>query len=669
MGLSGMCLPFVLLHMLLLMVANSAQTTPQLAKGKPDCDTKCGDLEIPYPFGTESRCSLNDDFVITCDHTQKPPKPFWGSRSNILVTNISMEGWLQIHSFVSQDCRNDTFGATLSVGDFRISNTLNKFTVIGCDSYGYIYGKIDRYPKEIRVYADTKSKSACSYAFVIKDSQFNFSSRNLSKITEKVPTAVDWAITKQGNCTEAKSDPDRYACNENASCEDADNSAGGYLCKCKDGYQGNPYLSDGCKDVDECDQKNFTCHKHARCKNTLGNYTCKCLEGYSGDGRREGEGVGLGFVMVLVGSSWIYFMFRKRRLIELREKFFKKNGGDLLQQLSNDTTKIFTAEELKKATNNFDEKRIIGEGGCGTVYMGYLGKNQVAIKKSKIVDQSQIEQFINEVTVLLQINHRNVVKLLGCCLETEVPLLVYEYISNGTLYKHIHNNDNSTTIRWETRLRIAAETAGVLYYLHSVAREEVLSFEREKKDRRLVMYFSSSLEKGHLSRILQNGIVNNQQIKEVAELAKRCLNVKGEERPSMKDVAMELERLTHLRDNVEVSIEEKEPLHSETSYTSNYGIGSNSTATNDSLKDQVPEAFDDFHDQYWSTCCRISTTSTLRYDPHSQNLQPEKRSLCDLNLCRARRGYVLTVMNINSLFKFHEVIARQGHRGLLVAIA
>jgi serine/threonine protein kinase len=175
-----------------------------------------------------------------------------------------------------------------------------------------------------------------------------------------------------------------------------------------------------------------------------------------------------------LGGSWIYWGLKKRKLIMLREKFFEQNGGLLLQQqLSNhrgsiETAKIFSAEELKKATNNYDESRVLGQGGYGTVYRGVLLDNKVvAIKKSKISDQSQIEQFINEMIVLTQINHRNVVKLLGCCLETEVPLLVYEFITNGTLSNHIHDKGLSFSLSWEKRLKIVADTAGALAYLHS----------------------------------------------------------------------------------------------------------------------------------------------------------------------------------------------------------
>ncbi|KAM2703135.1 hypothetical protein EV2_004762 [Malus domestica] len=93
----------------------------------------------------------------------------------------------------------------------------------------------------------------------------------------------------------------------------------------------------------------------------------------------------------------------------------------------------------------------------------------VAVKKSTIIDESQLSDFINEVVILSQINHRHVVQLLGCCLETEVPLLVYEFIPNGTLSQYIHEQNEEFPLTWEIRLRIATEIAGALFYLHASA--------------------------------------------------------------------------------------------------------------------------------------------------------------------------------------------------------
>lgn len=116
------------------------------------------------------------------------------------------------------------------------------------------------------------------------------------------------------------------------------------------------------------------------------------------------------------------------------------------------------------------------KGGYGTIFKRVPSNNQVvAIKKSKILDVSQVEQFINEVTILSHINHRNVVKLLGCFLETEVPLLVYEFVKNGTLFYYLHKQSQVDNVYWKTRLRIATER-GLLRYREVEGRGKKINY-------------------------------------------------------------------------------------------------------------------------------------------------------------------------------------------------
>ncbi|CAO2831208.1 unnamed protein product [Amaranthus hypochondriacus] len=200
----------------------------------------------------------------------------------------------------------------------------------------------------------------------------------------------------------------------------------------------------------------------------------------------------MGAILLLLFLWKLHLVIQQREAIKKKAKFFEKNGGLLLQkQMCLDEgiverTKLFTVKELEKATDNFNESRIFGQGGHGTVYKGMLGEGRlVAIKKSKVVDESEQVEFINEVVILSQINHRNIVKLLGCCLESEVPLLVYEFIPNGTLFQHLHYPSEDFSITWRMRLQIASDSAGALAYLHSSS--SIPIFHRDIKSSNILL--------------------------------------------------------------------------------------------------------------------------------------------------------------------------------------
>ncbi|PUZ75117.1 hypothetical protein GQ55_1G123400 [Panicum hallii var. hallii] len=376
-------------------------------------------------------------------------------------------------------------------------------TGVGCcqsripPNVSYYEPSVQGFDKETRIF--NENTTACRYAFVAEDKwiETTYSGRPDFNRSDDfaVPVVLDWAIRNVANCAVAQRNMTDYMCRSAYSdCVNSTNGAG-YRCKCSQGYEGNPYLHDGCNDIIECDHLDkYPCY--GVCTNVQGGYRCDCPPGFSGDatkinGCRPNDkftlalkvvtGVSVGVFLSVFMCFWLYLGLQKRKLIRTKQRFFEQNGGVILQQQMRHSGggaggfRIFSTEELEKATNNFAADRVLGRGGHGVVYKGVLDDNMtVAIKKSKMTEEAQIKEFAREMFILSQINHRNVVKLLGCCLEVQVPMLVYEFVSNGTLYHYIHGKEPRVDIALDTRLRIAAESAEALSYMHSSASPPIL---------------------------------------------------------------------------------------------------------------------------------------------------------------------------------------------------
>ncbi|KQK00231.1 hypothetical protein BRADI_3g48051v3, partial [Brachypodium distachyon] len=366
------------------------------------------------------------------------------SMANSTVRVMDSTGGINI-SFHGTPDGNGTWGTGSARGVYVMSEERNQFVVTGCNVLATLLGDTgnviigcssfcsinDRFMSSPSVNALTgiyvgecSGIGCCQTAIPIGRPSCGMQFRMLARPQPRARQQAAHRAT-----TGCPMDAARSACqSSHSSCRNVSSYyRSGYVCQCQGGYQGNPYIADGCQDIDEC---------------------LSIVIGVSS---------GAGLLLLVLGSIFLTRKLKHRREQMQRQKFFKQNRGHLLQQFVYQKADIagrmiISLAEMEKVTNNFDKAREIGGGGHGTVYKGILSDlHVVAIKKSKVTIQREIDEFINEVAILSQVSHRNVVKLFGCCLETEVPLLVYK---------------SATSLPWEDRLRIATETARALAYLH-----------------------------------------------------------------------------------------------------------------------------------------------------------------------------------------------------------
>ncbi|KAL2336837.1 hypothetical protein Fmac_011283 [Flemingia macrophylla] len=136
---------------------------------------------------------------------------------------------------------------------------------------------------------------------------------------------------------------------------------------------------------------------------------------------------------------------------------------------------VFDFERVATATNNFHLSNKLGQGGFGPVYKGKLQDGQeIAVKRLSTASGQGLEEFMNEVVVISKLQHRNLVRLLGCCVEGDEKMLIYEYMSNKSLDVFVFDPSKSKLLDWSKRRSIIEGIARGSLYLHRDSRLKII---------------------------------------------------------------------------------------------------------------------------------------------------------------------------------------------------
>ncbi|MCD7459424.1 hypothetical protein HAX54_040881 [Datura stramonium] len=176
--------------------------------------------------------------------------------------------------------------------------------------------------------------------------------------------------------------------------------------------------------------------------------------------------------LILVFLSLLIYHRRRKKALELKSKGGSGCGGNYKMNYNSGNCvedfeiPLFDLSTIAKATNNFSIDRQIGEGGFGPVYKGILEGQEIAVKRLSRTSTQGENEFKNEVVYIAKLQHRNLVKILGCCTEGEEKMLIYEYLPNGSLDSFIFDEAQSKVLDWPKRFHIINGIARGLMYLH-----------------------------------------------------------------------------------------------------------------------------------------------------------------------------------------------------------
>ncbi|RVW43405.1 Cysteine-rich receptor-like protein kinase 2 [Vitis vinifera] len=187
--------------------------------------------------------------------------------------------------------------------------------------------------------------------------------------------------------------------------------------------------------------------------------------------QRKGEVTGMDF---LYPTCW---GFPRLLLVESLNRLdvYSSNDAIKLVKTLHDSSLNFKYATLEKATGSFDNENKLGQGGFGTVYKGVLTDGrEIAVKRLFFNNRHRAADFYNEVNIISSVEHKNLVRLLGCSCSGPESLLVYEYLPNKSLDRFIFDTNRGKALNWEKRCEIIIGTAEGLAYLHENSTNRII---------------------------------------------------------------------------------------------------------------------------------------------------------------------------------------------------